>query len=384
MPKTRCLTIRWGAYGDLLYCLPTLEALKREYGYLHLETGSRGKMLFAHHPAFDRISEFDVGKYPVAEHMKVAELRWKALEDAGWDKVVNFWRCLEVSCIAEEGQEEFFYPRERRKEIFSGRNFYETHFRKAGLPIPEPFDCGTFHFDDATAFWMEKWKKDHGDTFSVAIALCGSTGQKVPFYMKELAREIIDSFPGTNIYLVGNKEAQSQEFTFGEKNVCHTSGTWSYLQSLALMKLVDYVIGPETSLLVGAGMFGTPKSMICTSCGVEQATKYHKNDFSIQSTYKCSPCYRAIYNYQGKASQRFCNFEETHLGHIPGCNLYYDKNKILEGVEFAYNVRGLRRSIERIEGTRYGSLPDLRTLRDSEPNRDKEVRPVVSAEIRRV
>lgn len=376
----RYLAIRWGAYGDLIYCLPALEALRKECDYLHLETGDRGRVLFEHHPAFDRITTFDLSKYGKETQGEVAKVRWDTLGEVAWDKSVNFWRCLEVSCIAEEWQEAFFLPRERRREFFGGKNFYDTHFEAAKLAVPEPFDTGTIYFGEETLYWMEHWRKRHGDRFMVAIALAGSTSQKVPMYMKELAQEIKAAYPDTLFVLLGDKQGKKLEFTFGEKNVCQSSGEWPYMQSLSMVKMADYVIGPETSLLVGAGLFGTPKSMICTSCSVSQATTHQKNDFSVQSTAACSPCHRAVYN------PKWCNYRDHPLGQVPDCNFMVDFKPIMEGVAIAREcyLSGVRREAERYEGPGFSSLPSLQPLLDSKADRDEEIRSGVLPEVREI
>ena len=372
----RYLAIRWGAYGDMMYALPALEALRKECDYLHLETGERGKTLFEHHPAFDRITTFDLSKHKTEVHMDVSRVRWDTLGEVGWDKSVNFWRCLEASCIAEEWQEAFYWPRERRREFFGKRNFYDTHFEAAQMPVPDPFNTGTIYFGDDVLMWMENWRKKHGDRFVVAFSLAGSTSQKIPMYFKELAQEIKSAYPDVLFVLLGDKQGKQMEFSFGEKNVCLAAGSWSYMQSLSMAKMADYVIGPETSLLVGSGLFGTPKSMICTSCSPYQATAHQKNDFSVQSTAACSPCHRAVYN------PKWCNFRDHPLGCVPDCNFMVDVKPIMGGVAFAYSVRGLRREVEQFDGPGFSSLCEMQPLLDSKTNRDEEIQPGISTEVR--
>ena len=374
----RYLAIRWGAWGDMMYALPALEALRKECDYLHLETGDRGRVLFEHHPVFDRITTFDISKYKPESQEAVAKVRWDTLGEVAWDKAVNFWRCLEVSCIAEEWQEDFFLPRERRVAKFGGQNFYDTHFEAAQIPVPDPFDCGTMYFGEENLYWMDHWRKRHGDRFVVAFALAGSTPQKVPMYLKALAQEIRSAHPDTLFVLLGDKLGKKQEFSFGDKSVCVAADSWTYMQSLSMVKMADYVIGPETSLLVGAGLFGTPKSMICTSCSVSQATTHHKNDFSVQSTAACSPCHRAVYN------PKWCNYRDHPLGQVPACNFMVDFKPIMEGVAFAREcfVRGVRKTVERFDGPGFSSLPEMQPLLDSQGDRDEEVRQGILPEVR--
>ena len=372
----RYLVIRWGAWGDILYALPTIEALRKECDYLHFETGSRGEILLRHHPAFSRITTYDVSQCPSEKWTDVALGRWKDLEESeSWGKAVNFYHCIEVDGIAEEWQQEFFYPRERRRNIYGSRNFYEAHFERAGIPIPDPFDCVTVYFPDDVMEWREEWERRHSGKFVVAIALNGSTAQKFPQYWKALVEEISGSFQDVSFVLLGDGAGEALRFTLSRGNVLFTAGTWPYMQSLMMMQMADYAIGPETGLMVGAGLFGTPKSMICTSCSPYQATKYHKNDFSLQAAASCSPCHRAIYN------PKWCNGREHEWGWMPECNHGCNFNRILEGVEFAKNVRGLRRQVDRCEGPGFGSLPDLRALHDLQTDRSEEIRSGILREV---
>ena len=72
------------------------------------------------------------------------------------------------------------------------------------------------------------------------------------------------------------------------------SGIWSIRDSLLVTKYVDLVISPDTGILHGAGCFDTPKIGLLTSTSKENITKYFKNDYSLESTVECSPCFRII------------------------------------------------------------------------------------------
>lgn len=356
----RCLAIRWGAFGDLLYALPALERLKKMYGYLHLETTSRGHEIFRHSPTFDRISSVDLMLWDAKEWGRVADLRWNLLHnEMDWDYAVNFWHCLESSCIVEEHEVGWHWERERRQKEFAGKNFYDEHFKRIGLtpPPPEEFDCGTISFDEDTAEWMRYFKYKYRDRFIVGMPLAGSTGQKCPHdVLYQIAHRIEEEIPEVLLVQLGAK--QEVEFQFKLKNqgnVIHGANVYPYLQSAAICKVADYVVGPETSLLVFAGTFGTPKSMLCTASGVEQTCAYHRNDFSVQSKAPCSPCYRAIYD------QKICNIGSGSYGEQQACNFDFDIDRVMEGVRFAYKMRGVRREIESLAGRHFGSLPDLRS-----------------------
>lgn len=358
-----------------MYALPVLERLKADYGYLHLETTGRGKELLQHHPAFDRISAAPLDQLASSEWDKLAEARWGILQhELDWDRSVNFWRCLEFSCIPEEHQEAWHWERERRREAFGTKNFYDEHWNRA-YPgnLPEERGCGTMWFDEDTAEWMRYFRHKYRDRFIVAMPLAGSTGQKCPHDVLQItAKRLEKMYPEILLMQLGWREEEQFQFELeGKGNTVWAAHKYPYLQSLAVCKVADFVVGPETSLLVGAGLFGTPKSMLCTASGYQQATAYHKNDFSIQSLAPCSPCHRAIYH------SKICNISDSSYGITQACNIHFDITRVLEGAKFAYEMRSLRESVESLNGRSFGSLPDLRALADKGSVANDDIQPGV-------
>jgi hypothetical protein len=96
-----------------------------------------------------------------------------------------------------------------------------------------------------------------------------------------------------------------------------------------MTKYVDFVFGPETGLLVGAGMMGTPKSMLFTLANMDQVVKHHRNDFSLQSRAECSPCYTLAY------SGLFCPKEDKY-GLYPVCTDSFDLKKLKQTIVAHY------------------------------------------------
>lgn len=370
---------RWGAYGDMFYCLPALELLKRDYGYLHFETGPQGAIVFGGNDTFDRISIIDpklMATLDAEKRALVYHTRKEGMESTGWDKFLDFWRCLEVSCIAEMHQRDFFMEREFRQQKYGTKNFYDEHLVRAGYKPGENCEdnVGTFQFHPREVDWIEQFRnKVYKDRFVVTFALCGSTGQKVPQRWEELAGMIQDKHPDTLFCFIGDRESE-QLIPRNVKSYVSGVKAWDYRRAVCAVRCSDYVVGPETSMLVAAGCFGIPKTMIATACNVYQACHYHKNDFSIQSTAQCSPCHKAIYNYSTKDnSQFYCNQMDSWLGPIPSCNFLYELEPILKGVDFAYQMRSVRDSADEVLRERVASLPDLSTLSVSRAGGDGKV-----------
>jgi hypothetical protein len=104
----------------------------------------------------------------------------------------------------------------------------------------------------------------------------------------------------------------------------------SFKQALLMMKYSDYILGGETGLLAGAGLFGVPKTYLCTAAHKQQLVKYHRNDFSLQSLAPCSPCFRTCHSPQWCEKEMFHNM-------FPRCTANWDWDEMLSIFERVYN-----------------------------------------------
>ncbi len=66
---------------------------------------------------------------------------------------------------------------------------------------------------------------------------------------------------------------------------------------MCLTGLVDLVVSPDTGVLHASGAFGTPKIGLLGHTSIENITKHFINDYSIESTASCAPCFRLIYDH---------------------------------------------------------------------------------------
>lgn len=288
--KPKLLLIGYRAYGDWIYALPSLTQLLDKYE-VHLETNQKGFELFHDDPRFASMSVFDIYKYPQDQWHQIVAERWKAVvEEMQPDRIINLWRTLETECIAERYQPEFFLSGEERREIFGDKIFYDAVAQKCGITIE---DLSGMYFTPDQVTWGKGWEAREADNFVVLMPIAGSCSQKIYPELPSLARGLVEKYPGMKIYLMGDDT--TKDLSFDHPRIVNESGKLCIKQAIYMTKYADFVFGGETGLLVAAGMFGTPKMMLCTSSGVKQACSYHKNDFSLQSSAKCSPCHRAIY-----------------------------------------------------------------------------------------
>lgn len=329
------MLIGYRAYGDFLYALPAIRQLLDMYD-VHFEINGKGYELFHDDPRFAGITFFDVDgwvrKDPV-EAWTLAHERWSKLEkEVGADRTINLFRTLETECIAEKYMPIFKDSVEKRRAKFGLKNFYEAVYDKCGLAMPDELDTEGLYYTDDQWAWAENWKKRHKDDFIIIMPIAGSCSHKVYPDMPKLTYAILDKYPNAVIYLAGDSSVAHAQWN--HPRIHHTCGDISFKQMVLMTKYADYVFGGETGLVVAAGMWGTPKTMLCTASSVYQCCKYHKNDYSIQANIKCSPCHKAIYTVDDCDSM----VNEDDVSY-PKCITTFDFDKIMDTISEVYDLR---------------------------------------------
>jgi ADP-heptose:LPS heptosyltransferase len=295
MDKPKLLLIAYRAFGDFIYTAPVLPYLFEKYD-VYLDCSFKVYSMVYDDPRFKKVALFAVENYPdPEERAKTMEERWAKLrEQIKPDAEINLNATLEVMCIAERFQEQFHWPVGERRMYFGSSGFYDAIFARIGMTVPNPLKLDGLYFNEAELKWFEKWQERHKEHFVVLLAMAGSTGQKRFANAPELAMKIVEKYPDAVVYMGGGDDLADKVPTHDRiKNIC--GSRIGLRQAVLITKGVDMVIGPETFLLVAAGMWGTPKCIMATTSSVWQMTQYQKNDYSIQAPIWCSPCHRAIY-----------------------------------------------------------------------------------------
>lgn len=332
MIKPKLLLIGYRAYGDWLYALPALPQLFEQYD-VYLETNPKGFELFHDDPRFAYVSMFDYTKHPQEEWEQRTQERWKAVtEQIQPDRIINLWRTLETACIAERYQEEFFAPVAERRKLFGDKVFYDVVAERCEGDVG-PLDS-MFFTEDQEA-WAKRWRKKEGDNFVLLMVVAGTCPHKVYPYMPSLARGLVERYENLRIYLMG--DPSTAHLSFDHPRISNISGQPAMKQSILMTKHADFVFGGETGLLVAAGMFGTPKMMLCTASSVKQCCSYQDNDYSVQSAAECSPCHRSV--YCDKDCEGVVELEND-VWH-PACINGFDHKHIFDTIGIQYEMHSM-------------------------------------------
>lgn len=337
MDKQKLLLVGYRAYGDWVYTAPVLPYLFEKYD-VYAEMNFKGQELFHDDPRFTEKNYFYFEQYPVEEFStRMAEREKELIERIKPDCILNLNGSLELACIARREQPEFFSPVGHRRVIFGSNGFYDAVFDRCGIPIPNPLNLEGLWYPPEIIKWAEEWSRVNADKFVIMMCIHGSSIHKKFRNWREVTLAILDRYPEAVIYLIGDDGRVMGDFKHERVRPAFFP-TLPFKQVALMTKYVDLVIGPETGVMVAAGMHGTPKIMACSASSVWQTTQYQKNDFSFQLPVPCSPCHLSVFSLDD------CETVVEDQGEkVPACVKEFPVNQILERTDYVF--RHLRRKL---------------------------------------
>ena len=337
MDKKKLLLIGYRAYGDWIYTCPILPHLFAHFD-VYAEMNFKGEELFGDDPRFKEKNYFyfELEKRETF-HARAAEREKELIERIQPDVVLNLNGTLEMACIARREQPEFFQPVGDRRVIFGSNGFYDAIFRRAEMPVPNPLQLTGLWYDPAHIKWAEDWSCKNAGKFVIMICVQGSSIHKQFNNWKSTTLALLEAFPEALIYLVGDNAFAIGDFKHERVRPAFFP-TLPFKQVALMTKYVDLVIGPETGIVVAAGMWGTPKIMACSASSVWQVSQYQRNDFSFQLPVACSPCHLSVFELADCE-----NVIEENSVKMPACVRQFPKDQIMERATYVY--RNLRREL---------------------------------------
>lgn len=337
MEKKKLLLIGYRAYGDWIYTAPVLPLLFEKYD-VYAEMNFKGQELFHDDPRFKEQNVFYFEQFPVEEYAKrAAEREMELVERIKPDEIIDLNGSLEMECIARKEQPEFFRPVGDRRVLFGTNGFYDAIFRRCGIPVPNPLNLEGLHFPQELWDWTKYFQKQNEGKFLIMLCVNGSSIHKKFWNWRAVTEQLLEKFPDGKVFLIGDDARVMGDFK--HERVRPVFFPVAPFKQIALMtKLVDLVIGPETGVMVAAGMWGTPKIMACSASSVWQTTQYQRNDFSFQLPVACSPCHLSVFEPEDCE-----NIVDAHNTKVPACINNIPQNLILERAEYVY--RNLRRKL---------------------------------------
>lgn len=332
MNKPKLLLRCYRAIGDTIFAAPVFPYLTDFYD-VYVDCSMKVYQLLQGDPRFKKVAMFALEKYKPEEYgVEFSKRLDEMMQQVQPDKFIDLNGTIELTCIAEEFQDEFHYPIGLRRAIFGSLSFYESIFSRCGLPLPNPFSTEGLYFSEAETRWAEDWRERNKGKFLVTIPMHGSTYQKRFENWLPITNTILERYPEAIVYLAG--EEKDHELVPDNPRIRSLCGTRASIKQIVhLMKYMDCVIGPETFIMAAAGMWGTPKIVLATASNIYQMCQFQRNDYSIQAPIWCSPCHRAIYTHSACETMLH---DEKGEPLYPACTTKFPPEPILERVEKIY------------------------------------------------
>jgi ADP-heptose:LPS heptosyltransferase len=299
--------IRWGGLGDQLFVEPVIRYLKKQGHTIVYSTTERGRMMLANNPNIDEVI------FTPDATVKDVRAYWdEEIRRVGADRVVNWSESIEVALLKHPLDPKYNAPKfERVKEC--DINAFDQSFKWAGInpeEVSEEEKRPQMYFTEEEEREVEKffepysgggWMIEPKRKMVIMWAMSGSALHKAYPYAMTVMRSLLEKYDNLYFLTVGDEACKLLEpdrCTFKEANrIIDCSGRWNVRKTMLAIKHCQMVIAPETGVLVGSGMYDTPKIGLLSCVTKNHVTKYFKNDYSIEAQgVGCSPCFRLVYN----------------------------------------------------------------------------------------
>lgn len=316
--KTACV-VRYGAFGDALWCGPVFEELKKEGYYVIFNCTDRCFQIQKRNPFIDCFwlqEDNEVANTDLSPH-------WEKLK-AKVDKFVNLSGTIEGNLLKTPDQPEYNWTREERHAVLN-RNYQDETMIKAGYPEKLGLNP-PLYLDQKEEEWATKFRQTNKG-FLVVYSLSGSSLHKTYPYAGNVIDAMLEGLPDAVVVCVG--EAGAQGIITPHPRLIDLCGKLGIRKSMALTKIADLVVSTETSIANAASCYETPKIVLLSHSSEENLTKYWKNCFSIIPPVKCYPCHKLHYD------KNSCPIEEQTQ--FPVCVALLHPKLILEKAEIVYD-----------------------------------------------
>jgi len=292
----KALVIRCGALGDMIIISPVFRILK-DLGYrTYCYTGKRGLNVLKYNPYIDEFIEYEKEGQENPDIQK----DWDDVKNRikpDWFK--NFSESIEVNLALHPLSPAYYYPKNERRERCD-KNYYDETLRWAGFGELNNLTPELFISDDEEKQALSRLRKGK---INIVWGMSGSAGNKAYPWTDYVMGEVIKEFKDVHFMTVGDNRCKILEYVEDPeiiKHVTNLSGEISFRETIALTKVVDLVISPDTGTLHASGAWDTYKIGILGHTTIENITKYFKNDYSLEADpqkSECSPCFRLIYDH---------------------------------------------------------------------------------------
>lgn len=285
----RYLIVRIGAYGDCVIMTPLFSYLKSQGNEVYVLTSEEGNIVYKNNPNIDKLIVHVRDSIPNED---LGDYFYKIKSDNKCDVLIDYCESLEEKYLFHPANPKYNYPKNERI-MLGNHNYYDGVFEHGYFDVKGRLPEIYFSEDEENEF--AKFRAGLLGKFVVIWCLSGSSLHKSYPYTHVVIEEILKKHNDVVFVTVGNNNCKLLEAMLPDDGVIKKSGAWSFRETALMCKYAGMVIAPETGVIHLAGCFDTPKFCFLTHSTKECVTKYFKNDYSIQASVNCSPCFRIIH-----------------------------------------------------------------------------------------
>jgi ADP-heptose:LPS heptosyltransferase len=325
-PMKKALISRYGAYGDIIH-MSHLPHLLKDQGYdiVDVETNYKGSQLLSYNPHIDNLFYFEPTNYiELYKDPFMLNKHWEIISQ-GYDKFVNLYESLEGALIASETSNVYYmHPRNRQK--YAETNYYDQSTIVAGYPeLVGQYRGEVYYTDEEERIAREYMSRRKNP---IIVNLNGTTLNKRMAFAPELIARLLVEFPDSELLLTGDRNSDNLNIPESDR-IKFLKKIMPFRQVVLMAKYARVVVSMESGFGVAANMWETPTVQMMTAASLINHPNGCKNDFSLQSPARCSPCTKAQYKFIG------CPRKDGY----PLC-VWFDVDTVIEQVRKAYAVWG--------------------------------------------
>lgn len=318
--QKRVCVVRYGAWGDAVMMSGIFPKLKEDGYHITLNCTEKTFEILHTNPYIDTFIYQTTNEVPKEELVA----HWEKLKKQ-FDKFINLSESIEGTLLRIPSQPEYTWPKAKRHALCN-YNYYDRTMEIAGYPKAKG-STSELYFNKQEEKWAKKFLKKHANRFIIVWCVTGSSVHKIYPYAGNCIDAVARGFKDSLIVLVGEKGAKG--IVNKHKRILDKCGDLGIRQSFILAKYANLVVSPETSVLVAAGSFETPKVALLSHATVENLTKYYENCTSVFQEVSCYPCHKLHY------SKDTCTLDKEFK--LPICMSLLHPKKVLEPIEKFYN-----------------------------------------------
>jgi ADP-heptose:LPS heptosyltransferase len=339
--KKSVYIVRYSAFGDAIHMSHVPRILKEKCGVERIvfETNPKGEQILRNNPYIDTIINIDPSKPPLAK-MPVSFLkkRWEQQRVTNFcEQLLVLQDSIERAYIAMEDMNEYYMSDYYRREKFGKLNYYDQTLSFIGL---DRFfgEVGEIYFtDDEAGLVDDLWCRQYAGKFVIICNLSGTSKHKLFLNAETIMKSFLVKHVDAVCILMGD-ESSNRYLSFSGDRIINRAGVFEvdgqkvcypFRQSMLMASKAQMVIGCESGLMCAATLLGTPVVQLMTAASIKNHGGDFRNDYSLQSPCRCSPCHKGPYDYIGCPKIQ-------HLGEeYPAC-ISFDQDMILQQMERVY------------------------------------------------